>query len=91
MKVLPIPTSGADHAHHINTCPPRLSDFPPALVLLRLIAACRQRILGDTDIEKKMNGDTRTDHRRDGGRGWDEGAYLHCFLEDTYNSPILIR
>ena len=27
-------------------CPPRLSDFPPALVLLRLIAACRQRILG---------------------------------------------
>ena len=38
--------SGTDHAHHINTCPPRLSDFPPALVLLRLIAACRQRILG---------------------------------------------
>jgi hypothetical protein len=38
--------SGADHAHHISTCPPRLPDFPPDLVLLRLIAACRQRILG---------------------------------------------
>ena len=72
---------------HINTCPPRLSDFPPALVLLRLIAACRQRILGGYGHWEENEWRYKDWPPQDGGREWDVGSHLHCFLKDSWYLP----